>query len=380
MLLAEIAEELLRHLRFLREGGAEFGREGRFFAGEHLPYLGFVQRVFLGENRCIGRLPLEEPPLDYLPRREWLLPPARLICHQDLRVKRWADDTTPSTTALPFSLSYNQCVLYAPRPPRDRKDFETHLKYVSLIARLAQGLSVSCSVSPTLPKEKLPQIADKRKLIVLTRQSIKDEYGIVQIDAEYSTASVLWLPIKAYYLAYHLLCLIDYMLTGKATVLRAKHGECVDRFTSMLVDGSLQFSEPLFNQVFDKSILNFKTQSGEHLRFNVSDDVLFKLAMKKIALEKIETFKTMGGITETRTKKNRDRVEKYKQTLSVSVFDFFYQMRLRMNYRNSDFIDDIPAAQIKTYFEQYCRAADRFYTAFSGFANKLIASISGVAF
>lgn len=270
-------------------------------------------------------------------------------------------------------------MIFAPATPRDRKDFGTHLKYVSLIARLAQGITVVCSTPPTLPKAKLGLIADKRRLIVLTRQSIKDEYGIVQIDAEYATASVLWLPIKAYYLAYHLLCLIDFMLTGKSAVLRAKHGECIERFTAMLRDGSLQFSEPLFNQVFDKSILNFKTKSGEILRNSVPDDVLYRLAMKKIALEKIETFKSMGGITETRSKKNRDKVERYKQTLAVSIFDFFYQMRLRMNYRNSDFIDDIPAANIKVYFGEYCNAADRFYSCFSNLANRFIAGISGAA-
>lgn len=263
---------------------------------------------------------------------------------------------------------------------QDRKDFDTHLKYVALIARLAQGLTTTCAVAPTVSGKKVNLIEDKVRLVELTRRSIADERKIVHIDPEYSTASVLWLPIKSYYVAYHLLCVIDFILTADVGVLKAGHGECIERFTGMLRDGTLQFSEPLFNQVFDYKILDFKTKQGEHLRNAVPDDVLYKLAMKKIALEKIETYKTMSEITNTRTKKDREKVERFKRNMSVSIFDFFYQMRLRLNYRNFDFIDDIPASQTKVYFERYYEASDRFHTCFSNWANQLLASVSGASF
>lgn len=255
-------------------------------------------------------------------------------------------------------------------------DFETHLKYVSLLARLAGGVSVSCTVVPTLVPTDLPKIKDKSRLIELTKQSIKDEHGIVQIDEEYSTAAVLWLPIKSYYLAYHLLCVIDYLLTGKPAMLRTKHGECVERFTELLANGSIQFSEPLFNQVFDRSILNFREAPGEHLKRSVADDVMYKLVMKKVADEKVKSWRQSQGITEGRTKKNRARIEKFKQSMTVSIFDFFYQMRLRLNYRNFDFIDDVPANQTKAYFDQYFAVAGYFYSALANLKNKLVADVS----
>lgn len=261
-------------------------------------------------------------------------------------------------------------------PLSSRLDFETHLKYVALLARLSRGLSVSCTATPLLKVGDLPKIKDKTRLIDLTKQSIKDEHAIVQIDDEYSTAAVLWLPIKTYYLAYHLLCIVDYLLTGKPSLLRAKHGECVEHFSKMLSDGTLQFSEPLFNQVFDKSILNFKTASGEHLRRGVADDVVYKLIMKKIANEKIASFKLSQGITETRSLKNRQKVERFKQSMTVSIFDFFYQMRLRLNYRNFDFIDHVPAKETKAYFDEYFSAAGYFYTCFANLKNKLVSDIS----
>ncbi len=264
----------------------------------------------------------------------------------------------------------------SPFSPLNRPDFSTHLKYISLLAKLARGVSISSTSNALLTPTELPAIRDKVRLIELTKKSIDDECGIVQMDEEYSTAAVLWLPIKSYYLAYHLLCVIDCLMTGKTSQLRAKHVDCVKHFTGLLSSGSLQFSQPLFNQVFDKSILNFRSTSGANLRGNTEDDVVYKLIMKKVANEKIASWKLSHGITEVRTIRNRQRVESFKQSLTVSIFDFFYQMRLRLNYSNFDFIDNMPASQTKAYFTLYFLTASHFFNCFSNFKNKLITDIS----
>lgn len=98
--------------------------------------------------------------------------------------------------------------------------------------------------------------------------------------------------------------------------------------------------------------------------------------MRKIANEKIVGFKLSKGITHTRTDANRNEVEKYKQTMTVSIFDFFYQMRLRLNYRNFDFVDNVPADQTKAYFDGYFTTAGHFFKCFSNLRNKLVADIS----
>lgn len=267
-------------------------------------------------------------------------------------------------------------IITASRTLSDRFDFETHLKYASRLAKLANGLTATCSATPKLPKSRITDLEKKLKLVELTKQSIKDEFEIVQFDKEYSTASVLWLPIKTYYLTYHLLCAIDYLLSGNVDSLTTKHSRCMDTFTKMLADGTFQFSEPILNSVFDKTILNFRTVSGEHLRTSVSDEVVYKLLMKKVANDKIENFKISNGITELRTKKNKEKVEKFKNTLTVSIFDFFYLMRLRMNYRNFDFIDAISSTDTKTYFEKYYATSGYFYNCLNNYKNQLITDIS----
>lgn len=266
--------------------------------------------------------------------------------------------------------------LISTRTLSDRLDFETHLKYASRLAKLTQGLTVNSTITPQLSKSKIGNLEKKLKLVELTKKSIKDEYEIVQFDKEYSTASVLWLPIKTYYLTYHLLCSIDYLLTGKEDSLTAKHQKCLDVFSKALADGTLQFSEPILNNVFDKTILSFRTTSGEHLRNGVPDEIVYKLLMKKVANDKIENFKITNGIPDVRSRKNKERVEKFKNTLTVSVFDFFYLMRLRMNYRNFDFIDAIASSDTKRYFEEYYKASGHFYNCFNNFKNQIIADIS----
>lgn len=281
-----------------------------------------------------------------------------------------------------FTLVYNNSVDISMaifediRFPSDRLDFETHLRYVSRLAKLSAGLSVSSAVIPLLSKDKLESLNTKQQLIALTKKSIEDEFKIVQFDKEYSTASVLWLPIKTYYLTYHLLCIIDSLLTGSSGSLTMKHQKCVDGFSKMLTDGSLVFSQPLFNKVFDRTILNFRTVSGEHLRTTVGNDIVFKLLMKKVANDKISNYKITVGIPNTRGKKNREKVEKFKSNLTISVFDYFYLMRLRLNYRNYDFIDNVPSSDTKAYFEEYYKTADNFYQCFNNFKNQLITDIS----
>jgi hypothetical protein len=262
-----------------------------------------------------------------------------------------------------------------PRLISERLDFETHLKYATRLADLSNGLSATSNIKPMLNKDRIKDLEAKLQLIRLTIKSIKDEYKIVQFDSEYSTASVSWLPIKTYYLIYHLLCIIDYILTNDPASLSANHNQCIRAFSKRLSDQSIQFNKPLLNEVFDKSIFGFTSTSGEHLRKNVSDDVIFKLLMKKVARYKIKNYMITQSIPNLRQKKHKEKMNRFKNSFSLSIFDFFYLMRLRLNYRDFNFIDNIPASDTKVYFEEYYKAAENFYTCFDKLKDKLIADI-----
>lgn len=257
------------------------------------------------------------------------------------------------------------------RTPSGRLDFETHLKYATLIAELSDDLKIISTITPKLSATDSNKLKDKIQLVKLTKASIDQEYQIVSIDKDYSSASVLWLPIKTYYLVYHLLCITDCLITGKMSSLTAGHHDCVDIFTKMIKDSTLQFNKPLLNSVFDQTIFNFVSQSGEHLRRGVSDDVVYKLTMKKVANGKIDNYKIVNGLSGRRTK-DKIKIDNFKKRMNVSIFDFFHLMRLRMNYRNLNFVDNIPSSDTKVYFEKYYTSADNFYKCFSKYINELI--------
>lgn len=250
------------------------------------------------------------------------------------------------------------------RLPTERLDFETHLKYAKLIAELSEGVEISSALTPKLSALELAKLNDKIQLVKLTKKSIDQEYEIVSFDKDYSTASVLWLPIKTYYLIYHLLCIIDCILTGKISSLTAGHHDCINGFTKMLEGSEIQFNKPLLNAVFDENILNFVTKSGEHLKMSVSDDTIYQLIMKKVANGKIDNYKIVNALN-GRLPKDRARILAFKAKMKVSVFDFFHLMRLRMNYRNLNFVDNIASKDTKLYFEEYYNSANNFYKCFT---------------
>lgn len=258
----------------------------------------------------------------------------------------------------------------------ERKDFKTHLIYAERLAKLSHGLSIKCQIKPLLKKNKLSNIKSKLYLIGLTKKSLEDERRIVDIDREYSLASVLWLPIKTYYLLYHLLSVIDYILTGNKSSLSITHDGCLTVFSKRLKNAEIEFNEKMFNNVFAKEILDFRSKSGEHLRSSASDDVIFKLVMKKIGIYKKENYILKSGI-DLRTKKGREKIEKYLSTkFTVSILNFFYLMRIKSSYKDFNFIDDMPAIDTKRYFYSYYTTADNFYSCFNNLKNKLIADIS----
>lgn len=139
----------------------------------------------------------------------------------------------------------------------------------------------------------------------------------------------------------------------------------------MLETGEIQFNKPLLNGVYGEEILSFTTSSGEHLKATVSDEVVYKLLMKKVANNKIDNYKIVQGLSGKRPK-DRIRIAKFKKNMKVSIFDFFHIMRLRMNYRNLNFVDGVPSSDTKVYFEKYYTSANNFYDCLKEYMEELL--------
>ncbi len=101
-------------------------------------------------------------------------------------------------------------MIFAKKISLEKQAYQTHLNYITCLAKLMKGATISHS--GPLAKAAMPFVAEKKNLIELTKRSLNDEYKIVQIDEDYSYASTSWLPIKAYYLVLNTLLTIEYIL------------------------------------------------------------------------------------------------------------------------------------------------------------------------
>jgi hypothetical protein len=259
--------------------------------------------------------------------------------------------------------------------PQEREDFTTHFNYVSRLESLSQAISITCQTRPKVTGSDLELTASKRQLIALTLQSLEDEKRIVDAYPQYSQAAVLWLPVKAYYLLYHVLSLVEFILSNSPLDLSIGHAKLIKNCTQRLGSGELSFSDGRFNRVLDKKILDFTERSGAHLSPHAPDDLIFNLVMKKTAKYKLadEGRKQRWKLRTVEGRKNKDL---FASRTKISIFDYFYLMRLNASYRGFRFIEDVSIEGTASYFAKYLRMTRNFCDCFDGLRSGLEITIT----
>jgi hypothetical protein len=251
-----------------------------------------------------------------------------------------------------------------------REDFTTHFNYVTKLESLSQGVSITCRAGTKVTNRALELAAGKRQLIALTQQSLDDEKRIVDADPQYSQAAVLWLPVKSYYLLYHVLSLVEFIISSNPPDLSIGHTRLIKNLTQRLSNGELSFSDGRFNRVLDQRIFDFKERSGAHLSPYASDELIFNLLMKKTATYKRddEVRRQRWKLRTVEGRRNRDQ---FVSRMNVSIFDYFHFMRLNASYRGFRFIEDVPIESTASYFAKYFRMTRNFYECFDGLRSVL---------
>lgn len=252
---------------------------------------------------------------------------------------------------------------------KEHQAYDTHYNYIRCLCNLMKNTSIRYTGS--LRKAALSDLNEKKNLIDLTKKSLDDEYKIVQIDKDYSYASTSWLPVKSYYLIFNILLTTEYVFKIQKSIFRLGHTSCVDEYTRKLESGEIQFSEPLLNQVFNKSILNHVVKSGANLSSKTGSDDMYKMAIRKIAKYKIDDWKNKNQIN-LRKKNHKTKYQKYLSTFKVSIFDFPYHMRIRSNYRDFAFIDGVTTNDTAQYFKTFFGFTVYFVNSLEGLKKDLI--------
>jgi len=252
----------------------------------------------------------------------------------------------------------------------EHQAYDTHLNYITCLSDLVKGVSIKYTGS--LKKAGISDIDEKKNLISLTKKSLNDEYKIVQIDADYSYASTSWLPVKSYYLIFNILVTIEYIFKTQKGIFRLSHASCVEEFSRKLSSGEIEFSEPILNQVFDQTILNYTVRSGANLSSRTSQSDMYKMAIRKIAKYKFDDWKQKNRM-DLRKPAHKTKCQQYLASFSVSIFDFPYYMRIRSNYRDFAFIDGVTTTETANYFNTFFYFTVGFVKALEGMKKDLVA-------
>jgi len=251
------------------------------------------------------------------------------------------------------------------------QDYKTHYVYIKCLSGLINDCSLICN--SRINNKKLPFLNKKGNLIKLTKKSLKDEYKIVCEDDEYSYACTSWLPVKTYYLLFNQFLTIEYIIKGEENIFNISHTNCLKNFTDKLKEKEIEFSNTLLNYVFDKSILNYRSKiPGANLSFDTDPKVLYRLIMKKVADYKLKDWKRKKNIKNFCSRKNKQRKQNFLDGLRVSIFDFFYCMRIRANYKDFDFIDNVSFNETASYFKEYYDFSLNFFDLFKKLEENLI--------
>lgn len=252
--------------------------------------------------------------------------------------------------------------------------YRTHLNYIKCIEAQFAALSISTPLKPTasLPTGNIDRF---QKLADLTKQSIDNEMSACSIAHEYAQITVTWLPVKCYYRLYYLESILVYLLNSNTTgFTRGGHKGVIKAVSNLINANQLVFSNvEVSTQSTIKMIRTHTIASGANLSstYYTSPDCVNSVR-KKISEYQEHDWKDGRGIKRYATAASRASRDNFYATNTLNLTDFFYWMRIKVNYKDLDFLD-FPAF-IATY-EAYNYATHYFkaYEAYAGALEDLIA-------
>lgn len=229
------------------------------------------------------------------------------------------------------------------------------------------GLSLNTTLKPS---SKLPttNIDRLEKLGDLTHMSIEAELNAATLAHEFSTVIAPWLPVKCYYRLYYLETTLVYLLNGNS--IGFKHGghKGVRKAISILINNNeLVFSNVnISTQNTIRDIRAHKIAPGSNLseNFYLTHDCV--LSVRKKVSDYLETdWKETKKISTYSTKASRSSRDNFYATNTLNLTDFFYWMRIKVNYKDMNYLDfpdagtdDDALSYVKHYFKAYASYAE----------------------
>jgi len=240
--------------------------------------------------------------------------------------------------------------------------FKTHLNYIRCVANQYQGLTLATSLNPiaTLPTSEIVRF---QKLSDLTAKSIDIELNASSFDHDYAQIIIGWLPVKCYYRIYYLESVLIYLLeNNKKGFGKGGHKGVRDAISRLINENKITFSNvEISTQSTIAMIRTHKITSGANLSpYYYSTPDCIHSVRKKISEYKEHDWKETRGIKKYSTPASRSSRDNFYITNTLNLTDFFYWLRIKVNYKDLDFLDfpDAGTSQdaymyVKNYVDAY---------------------------
>lgn len=256
-------------------------------------------------------------------------------------------------------------------------EFRTHLNYVKRLSAMGDSLELKLSITNESKLSSLPAVRKFMGLSAITAKSIENDMTLCQTDPEFSRIISPWLPPKCYYRLYYLESILLYLINGDVSGFSAKagHTSVRSRINDHFSKGNLVIKCDLYIPPVASlsNLLDFHVVLGEATRADFwRSERCTQSVLRKVAIYVKDDWTKKQGYENFAKRTRRVERERYLEKKEISIFDYFYQMRLKANYRDVDFLnlESASANDIHQYIIYY----HKFYSAYARALKILIKS------
>lgn len=245
----------------------------------------------------------------------------------------------------------------------EKSDFHTHLNYARRMAVICKGMSITTNIEQRRVAQHIAQFQKEierfARLSEMTAKSIASDWQYSKEDIAYSSICAPWIPVKCYYRIYYLEA-IFLCLKGHDNGYRTDgHHKVRSVLNAELFSGTIKYNTPLnsLGVLEINECMNFPSISRHaNIRKDFwKEEACTKAMLRLLARYMFENWKRDKNLYTLEGKAQRDSfLVRY-----ISIFDYAYQMRLKANYKDMNFLDpdkispDDAHAFIKSYLIFY---------------------------
>ncbi len=260
---------------------------------------------------------------------------------------------------------------YFPSQTDTSEMFRTHWNYIKCINYLLTDLEIEINIG-TRSQLDPSRIIKFSRLAELTKVSIQSEIQASGQVSDYASVVAPWIPVKCYYRLYYLEAIFLYLLTGEPSGFQnGGHTKVRKSLIRKIENNEFTLVNGFDSLLSEISVWEFATQFRATSGANIGFDYFLNPDCHKSIRKKIAEYIRIGWMQQERlssfrTLRARNLRDSNLHPKKFLIFDYFYWMRIKANYRDIDFLDfenDVRPVDSFEYIKEYVEATEKYANA-----------------